>query len=183
MAISKRTRYEVLRRDGFTCRYCGSKDPNVELHVDHVMPTALGGSDKPDNLVASCADCNFGKASTDPDAETVADVSDDAERWARAIAEAARRVDGNVDDELCMVYDEWESWQSNLYGLPDNWRNSVRSWLSRGATIGIILEALDIAWGAYVPTSSRFRYMAGVVNNKLRAIEEEAQRIIEQGEI
>lgn len=40
MAVSKRTRFEVLRRDDFTCRYCRSKDS--ELHVDHVTPVSLG---------------------------------------------------------------------------------------------------------------------------------------------
>ena len=40
MAVSKRTRFEVLRRDNFTCRYCRSTDN--ELTVDHVTPVALG---------------------------------------------------------------------------------------------------------------------------------------------
>src|SRR5690242_10107126 len=71
MAVSKRTRYEVLTRDNHTCRYCGGVAPDVVLTVDHVVPTALGGSDKPDNLVAACKDCNAGKASTSPSASTV----------------------------------------------------------------------------------------------------------------
>lgn len=36
MAVSKRTRFEVLRRDGHICQYCGEKAPDVTLHVDHV---------------------------------------------------------------------------------------------------------------------------------------------------
>lgn len=54
MAVSKRTRYEVLRRDNHTCRYCGGSAPDVRLTVDHVLPVTLGGSDDPSNLVAAC---------------------------------------------------------------------------------------------------------------------------------
>ena len=79
MAVSKRTRFEVLRRDNYTCRYCRSTEN--QLTVDHVTPVALGGTDDPSNLVAACRDCNAGKASSSPDAETVARVSDDAMRY------------------------------------------------------------------------------------------------------
>lgn len=89
MAVTKRLRFEVLRRDNHTCRYCGAAAPDVELHVDHVVPGALGGSDDPSNLVASCRDCNSGKASTSPDETTVEDVSADAIRWSKAIQSAA----------------------------------------------------------------------------------------------
>jgi 5-methylcytosine-specific restriction endonuclease McrA len=54
MAVSKRLRYEILRRDNYACRYCGATAPDVKLNVDHVIPQSLGGSDKPDNLVTSC---------------------------------------------------------------------------------------------------------------------------------
>lgn len=82
MAVSKRLRYEILRRDNHACRYCGAAAPDVKLNVDHVIPTSLGGSDKPNNLVTSCADCNSGKTSSLPNAEPVADVDQEAFREA-----------------------------------------------------------------------------------------------------
>jgi hypothetical protein len=75
MAVSKRLRYEILRRDSYTCRYCGASAPDVPLRVDHVTPVALGGADHPSNLVTSCEDCNSGKSSTI--AGLVADVLSD----------------------------------------------------------------------------------------------------------
>lgn len=90
MAISRRLRCEVLRRDGYTCRYRGAKAPDVALTVDHVIPEALGGTDEPSNLVTACQPCNAGKASASPDSELVEDVAADALRWQRAIQEAAR---------------------------------------------------------------------------------------------
>lgn len=65
MAVSKRTRFEVLRRDDYTCRYCRSTEN--PLTIDHVVPEALGGGNDPSNLVAACRDCNAGKSSTSPD--------------------------------------------------------------------------------------------------------------------
>jgi len=61
-AIGKRLRFEVLRRDRFTCQYCGRKAPEVELQVDHVHPASDGGPAVLSNLVTSCSDCNSGKA-------------------------------------------------------------------------------------------------------------------------
>lgn len=62
MAISKRMRFEILRRDGFKCTYCHASE--ALLTVDHVTPVSLGGTDHPSNLVACCDDCNTGKSST-----------------------------------------------------------------------------------------------------------------------
>lgn len=61
MSLSKKIRFAVFKRDGFTCRYCGRHAPEVELHVDHVTPRAKGGRDSLWNLVTACVDCNLGK--------------------------------------------------------------------------------------------------------------------------
>lgn len=90
MAVSQRLRYEILRRDNHACRYCGATAPGVKLNVDHVIPTSLGGSDKPDNLVSACAECNGGKTSSMPNAMTVQDVSQDAFRQAAELKPAAQ---------------------------------------------------------------------------------------------
>src|SRR5690625_2531614 len=71
------------------CRYCGSSAPDVKLTIDHVVPTAVGGTDEPAKLVAACADCNAGKATTSPDSNLVEDVSEDAVRWSQAMTRAA----------------------------------------------------------------------------------------------
>ena len=62
MAISVRTRFEVFKRDEFTCQYCGKKSPDVVLEVDHIVPQCDGGQDDVVNLRTSCWDCNRGKA-------------------------------------------------------------------------------------------------------------------------
>lgn len=61
IAIGAKLRFEVFKRDSFTCQYCGSKSPEVILHVDHIDPVSKGGCNEMMNLVTSCASCNFGK--------------------------------------------------------------------------------------------------------------------------
>lgn len=67
---SIRLRYEVLARDHFTCRYCGAspqKDPEVTLHIDHIIPWSKGGKTVLDNLQTLCSKCNLGKSDLDPE--------------------------------------------------------------------------------------------------------------------
>ncbi len=61
MAVSKRKRFEVFKRDGFTCQYCGRMPPSAILECDHIAPKSKGGSHGVSNLVTSCRDCNQGK--------------------------------------------------------------------------------------------------------------------------
>ena len=60
-AISKKTRFEVFKRDNFTCQYCGKSAPDVVLEVDHINPVNNGGDNSIMNLITSCFDCNRGK--------------------------------------------------------------------------------------------------------------------------
>lgn len=60
--IKSTLRMKILQRDGLTCRLCGRKAPDVKLHVDHIIPTSLGGLTEERNLQTLCFDCNMGKA-------------------------------------------------------------------------------------------------------------------------
>lgn len=60
-ALSKKSRFEVFKRDKFACQYCGAKAPDVVLVVDHVHPVAKGGGSDPLNLITACQPCNSGK--------------------------------------------------------------------------------------------------------------------------
>lgn len=61
MAISQRIRFEVFKRDGFICQYCGKTPPNIILELDHINPVSKGGTDDINNLITSCFECNRGK--------------------------------------------------------------------------------------------------------------------------
>jgi len=59
-------RFEILKRDGFVCQYCGRnpKDNKTKLRVDHIIPKSKGGTDEVSNLITSCEECNLGKKDT-----------------------------------------------------------------------------------------------------------------------
>jgi len=59
--VSKKLRFQVLRRDRFACRYCGAKAGDAKLHIDHRVPVKHGGKTVIENLYAACQPCNLGK--------------------------------------------------------------------------------------------------------------------------
>ena len=189
MAVSKRTRFEVLRRDNHACRYCGAIAPDVQLTIDHVIPQSLGGSDRPDNLVAACKDCNSGKSSTPPDAPLVEDVKDAHLRWSRAYKKAAQEAhedalkahkrQAEVYAHFQPAWDAWKTADGVPVPLPNNWVVTCDSFIKAGLSPLIILEAIDIACGNQkIASSAVFRYFCGICHNKLREITDRAAEMI-----
>ncbi len=61
-AVNRVTRDGVLRRDRYSCTYCGKRADTV----DHVLPRCRGGGDTWVNLVAACQPCNGLKGDRTP---------------------------------------------------------------------------------------------------------------------
>jgi len=171
MAVSRRLRYEILRRDDHACRYCGARAPEVTLTVDHVKPVALGGGAEPSNLVTACRDCNSGKSSVPADAPLVDAVSDDAIRWAAAMNRAADLQLLRLTDMRTYrtkFLEDWNAWTYGYEGerlnfdLPNNWEQSLDQFRDRGVDSDLISEAVDVALGRY-NVKDRFAYFCGVV--------------------
>jgi 5-methylcytosine-specific restriction endonuclease McrA len=60
--LPTRVRRAVFERDDFACVYCGASifdDDGICLHLDHVEPWVLGGSDDAANLATACCWCNW----------------------------------------------------------------------------------------------------------------------------
>jgi 5-methylcytosine-specific restriction endonuclease McrA len=57
----KKLRLQVLRRDGYTCTYCG----DVATEVDHIVAKVKGGEDTLDNCTSACRRCNIQKKDQD----------------------------------------------------------------------------------------------------------------------
>lgn len=54
--IEQGVSWEVFRRDGYACRYCGAND--VPLTVDHVIRWEMMGDSVVANLLCACRKCN-----------------------------------------------------------------------------------------------------------------------------
>lgn len=194
MPVSKRLRYEVLRRDNHACRYCGRTAPEVKLTIDHVVPVALGGSDEPSNLVTACQECNSGKSSATPDQPLVEDVSQDALRWSSAISDAANALLAARERTAATrqpFVDAWNDWTyqgwttgaggKRTYGpvtepLPVAWEQKVDSILASGLPMELLIECVDITMSRK-GVKDRFSYMCGVAWNKVATLREIAASI------
>ncbi|MCX4232088.1 HNH endonuclease [Streptomyces ortus] len=164
MAVSKRLRYEILRRDRYTCRYCGASAPEAPLRVDHVTPVALGGTDHPSNLVAACEPCNSGKTSAiegfveDVQSDTVPPsletLASEAERlWTEAYASIY------ASDEITLAQlEEVRSGTRDMYRMgmsADIIRRSATVAGFKGDTFICLTEISDPNWLAV--TNEAFR--------------------------
>lgn len=175
MAVTKRVRFEVLRRDNHTCQYCGAKAPDVVLHIDHVMPVALGGDDKPGNLLAACKDCNTGKASITPDSPLVSGLSDRAAAYALGMVDKMTRLraDAEALEAYTIRFNElWGVWSYSSGTLegqevpkPGDYELSLLRWLRMGVPMKLIDLAIKKAMNkpGLRGEFGEFSYMAGVI--------------------
>lgn len=64
--INIKVRYDIFKRDKYTCQYCGKKGQRAGgkaiLHIDHIIPISFGGSNSKDNLQTLCRECNLKKS-------------------------------------------------------------------------------------------------------------------------
>jgi hypothetical protein len=189
MALTKRTRYEVLKRDNHTCRYCGATAPDAKLTVDHVTPIALGGGDDPSNLVAACQDCNYGKASTSPGDPLVADVARTALIWKGAQDEAARirltdRKKRNAYtarfEKAWRAQDFSNSVDTWTHPRPRGWEASIWEFYAAGLPVLEVEDAVVIACSnKRLTLDDVWRYFCGICWRKLDDINEAAKALLE----
>jgi hypothetical protein len=184
MAMSKRLRYEILRRDNHTCRYCGASAPTATLTIDHVTPVTLGGTDDPENLVTACTDCNSGKTSTAPDAPLVADVRQIDLKWKSAIERAAEAMAAErqkVDAYIDAFLHDWDKYGRSPW-LPRDFASSLESMHNAGLPIEDMREAVDTALLAR-NVDSRFRYFCGICWKRVTRMQEIAKAILEADQV
>lgn len=177
-ALSKKTRFDVFKRDGFVCQYCGRHPPVVLLAVDHINPVKLGGTNDEGNLVTSCEDCNAGKAAVPltiaprPLAER---ASETIEREAQ-LAGYASIMDlkrERIEDEAWRIADVLSDGASQKKGFHKPDFLSIKQFIER---LGFyeVLEAADIAdarKGPPISIYTRWKYFCGVCWKKIRDAE------------
>jgi hypothetical protein len=185
MSLSKRLRFEILRRDNHTCRYCGQAAPKVPLTVDHVIPEALGGTTTAGNLVTACQDCNSGKTSTAPDGPLVDDVQQIDLQWGRAIRTAGQRLEAERDQIYAYeraVYDLWTKLAGHDRWLPSDWAATVDRLYATGLPASELIEAVYTAVCSRT-AADRWRYFCGIAWKRVAAMQELAKTLLEAGEI
>lgn len=128
--LSKKTRFDVFKRDLFTCQYCGTTPPAVVLEVDHIQAVANGGENTIDNLITSCFDCNRGKGarslSSIPNTvqeklEAIKEREEQIKAFNRQIKAKRKRQDVQIDSLSEILYQH----KNNVFS--DTFRESVRT--------------------------------------------------------
>jgi len=154
-AISKKTRFEVFKRDSFKCQYCGKCAPEVVLNVDHIHPVSQGGEDDMMNYITACFDCNSGKSdrllSDDSvvakQRQQIEELNERREQLEMMLQwrDGLKQID---EDSLGKASDAWSAvavgWHVNESGL-----NSLRKWIKDFGLIAV-LDAIDIAGRQYL---------------------------------
>lgn len=106
--ISKKMRFEVFKRDGFKCAYCGQSPPSVTLEVDHVDPYSKGGECTLSNYLTACFDCNRGKrdipltdkipSQLSENLEAMKEKESQIKEYRKFVEEVRARVASDIDD-------------------------------------------------------------------------------------
>ncbi len=179
--VSMRRRFDIFKRDGFRCMYCGRTPPTVILEIDHILPIAEGGLNEVSNLVTSCVDCNRGKAAglltNKPQSlgviqEAERDRFEQLREYQQWLAERARMR----EEWLREISDAWitlDGQDPNEWRISGQRESTVRVFLDRLPAQEII-DALHIAAARHPGCSNEthfFKYFCGVCWNKIRNLE------------
>ena len=182
--IPKAVRFEVFKRDKFTCQYCGASAPDVILQIDHIKPVSKGGTNDIMNLVTSCRDCNSGKSNRE--------LSDDS-----AIKVQKQRLDDMQErrEQLEMMLQWRDSLLKNLeaeidaidgifcsqtsWGISEHGRICIRK-LIKQFGFNEVYESTQISIDRYYTGSENswnkaFDKIGGVCYNRKKAREQDAE--------
>ncbi|SHJ71341.1 HNH endonuclease [Bradyrhizobium lablabi] len=156
-ALSQKLRFEVFKRDSFTCQYCGRKAPEVILQCDHVKPVVAGGDADILNLITSCFDCNSGKGGRElidravltKQLDQIAELAERRDQIEMMIAwrDELQRLSTDTLDRVV------ERLERNGFTLNDAGRNDVRKWLKK-YTVADVLQAAEESFSNYLEYES-----------------------------
>lgn len=171
-SISKMKRFEVFKRDGFVCQYCGAHPPSVTLHIDHIQPVASEGTNDLDNLITSCEPCNLGKGArlltvVPQSLSEKAAIVAEREEQLRGYQEVLEARSDRVESELWRVAEELDP-GSSKNGMRRDWTARIRKFNEQ---IGVheCLSAAQIALGKHPYGGKKaFLYFCGICWNKVR---------------
>jgi hypothetical protein len=166
--ISKKTRFEVFKRDLFTCKYCGKKAPDCVLEVDHIKPVAKGGSNDMLNLITACADCNRGKGKTLLDDSQELDKQHEELKLLQKQREQLemllewRDELNSLDNQKAdIVIKEFE--EVHCTTLTDSGKKSVKGWIKR-FEVEDLIKAIDKSIN-YKDPNKAFEKIPAIVRN------------------
>lgn len=182
-AIPKSIRFEVFKRDKFTCQYCGLSAPDVILEIDHIKPVSKGGTNDILNLVTACRECNRGKTNKELSDNTAVKVQkqqlDDMQER-REQLEMMLKWREMLDDELSIESEAISCLLGNetKWSLSENGLKTARK-LIRRFGFSEVYTATQIAIDRYYNGSEdswnqAWNKVGGICYNRKKARDEDA---------
>ena len=172
-SISKKLRFEVFKRDGFQCAYCGQSPPAVVLEIDHIKPISKGGGNDVDNLITACFDCNRGKRDIPLDKipsklsenlEVLKLKEEQLSEYRKFINRIKRRERKDIND-----IDKIYSAAFEDYALADHFKNSsLKKFLSL-LPKHEVEDAMSKAVSVINDENKAIKYFCGICWNKIKA--------------
>ena len=168
MSITKKLRFEIFKRDGFQCQYCGKQPPEAILEVDHIIPKSKNGSGDIENLTTSCFDCNRGKGAEDLTTlpkeihERMA-ILKERELQIKELYKFQENKKQRIQKDLLYLSDVWERLSENGYGFSNHIALQIRN-LLRHFSCHCIEDAMELSWvKSYIPRKEKLRYTFGIL--------------------
>ena len=176
MGISKKIRFEIFKRDGFKCAYCGKAPPAVTLELDHIEPKAKGGKDDINNYLTACFDCNRGKrdillekipAKLQENLEVLKEKEEQLSEYRKFVAKIDRRVLKDISEVNAIYSEQYPGWE-----FSDQFNNvSLRRFLQL-LPKHLVIESLRISLSKWPESKDKvIPYFCGVCWNKIRGTE------------
>lgn len=169
-AISKKLRFEIFKRDLFTCQYCGAKPPTVILEVDHIIPVVSGGENQEDNLLTSCFDCNRGKGArllTEAPEALTEKIKLQKEKQIQ-LKEFEKLLQKQKDLMEGYVLElEYEFYKSMKCSFSESFKLSVKIFFKKLNKTEVI-DSLEIALTKEYSPERTLKYFCGVCWNRIR---------------
>ena len=181
--LSKSVRFEVMKRDSFTCQYCGQEAPDVILEIDHIVPVSKGGDDSIMNLVTACRDCNRGKTNRELSDDTAvkkqkrqADELQERREQLQMMVEWKKALLEELEEQIDSVEDLIQAWTG--LSLSDYGRQNFKRYIKRFG-YSEVLEATEISLDRYYYDEDDFGKamykVGGICYNRKKAREANAE--------
>lgn len=166
-------RFEVFKRDGFACQYCGKKPTEVVLEVDHIDPKSKGGADHIDNWITACFECNRGKAdnkltSLPATIKHKKELLIERQKQVRAYNELLEEIEVLKQSDVEEIGNYfYAGFGRGGYIFAGDWERSIK-WFLQKLPKQRIKDAIDIALLRFPYRSDKewivFKYMCGVLH-------------------
>lgn len=154
-SLSKKTRFEVFKRDSFKCQYCGGSAPEAILVVDHIDPLSKDGADEMVNYITACQSCNAGKSDRKLDDSTTLQKQkaqlDELNQRREQLEMMMQWRSGMKEIGDLQLEEALEAWRTGAIGwsLNDKGQKEMKAHIKKYG-LNAVLDGVDVAISQYV---------------------------------